>query len=83
MIQKPSLQNASKIVMDQVEMILKNMDKEIQNATIQHLQTKWFKARTEMIGKPAPQLSLSDALTGERFNIKTKKERLYLYSFSA
>ncbi len=83
MVQNPNMETISLTVKKEVKDIFDNIDQHKKNAMMQHLQTKWMKARQELVGKPAPPLVLNNAISGEKVDIsKDKGDVVFIHFFS-
>jgi peroxiredoxin len=82
-IENPQLEMIDEQVTNHIENIFKNIQVERKNAIMRHMQTKWMKARQEMIGKPAPPLDLPNVLTDERFKLRDQRgDVIFVHFFS-
>jgi len=83
LIPEPNFDMIAGVVNSAVSDLFKNIAAERKNATIQNLQSKWMKARQEMINKPAPMLKLKEVRSDKVHNISDYKgEVLFIHFFS-
>ena len=80
-VKNPQMDRLGLEIMEEVDDLLKNIGKERRDATIQHLQNKWYKARQKMIGKASPEIDLADVLTGDRMRLSEQKGHIVFIHF--